>query len=536
MQKSNETIVWDVKLLGVRDEIVLVSGDSHGYVKFWDAEFGTLLKQFSMHYADVLCLEVHAYSTNVNAVPVAHYSVYATGVDGQISSYSYVEENKNGEWVVSKKTRWMNRGVNALIISSLPTNKSGRLKNRPFIIAGGVNTILYLCDIDNFGVRRNRKNFVQEIYPYPQRSIVSVAWGTRNHSDQHGIPFLVKQKRSLQLWKTGSSTDGHEIKDCKVTDSGSVLLPVDHTFVHRLEFSWKNLGWSISCLSISPDGKWIVCSTIKQLKLYSVATSRKKLEIKKVDIQNISASYTVCFSPNSKMLIAATLESIIHIFCLTTKTIITSFHNHTAKDNKFETKTIDQGKGIIFELSPSRDGKWLASVDHLHRIHVFQMENEKKHVCQLPKDNNAPTAVAFHPTLPILIVALRNHAFYGFDVEQKKKCKWCHENKMFFIPPRIKSKPSIWNETISSISFDSAGNSNCLLFALQSYVVFVNFSKEFNTKYENPTMKQIPSKNGLLHAGFVPKHTRKVIMVEVEWLKVVEKMLEPIYRKHYGYN
>lgn len=52
---GEDTLVWAVKVLPNGD---MVSGDSLGHVKFWDAATLTMTHSFNSHGADVLCLAV----------------------------------------------------------------------------------------------------------------------------------------------------------------------------------------------------------------------------------------------------------------------------------------------------------------------------------------------------------------------------------------------------------------------------------------------------------------------------------------------
>lgn len=63
----------------------LVSGDSRGGVRMWDAALGVELARFARHDADVLCLAVDA------------DRVFASGVDSKICSYGF-----DGEWVATQ--------------------------------------------------------------------------------------------------------------------------------------------------------------------------------------------------------------------------------------------------------------------------------------------------------------------------------------------------------------------------------------------------------------------------------------------------
>ena len=97
-----ECLIWSLRLFN--DE-VLFSGESSGELCIWDAEHGTLTKQFSNLKADISCIEAN----HKNLI------VYATGVDARILS---VQLNKaNNQWVFLSLFRGQSHDVNSLILS-----------------------------------------------------------------------------------------------------------------------------------------------------------------------------------------------------------------------------------------------------------------------------------------------------------------------------------------------------------------------------------------------------------------------------------
>ncbi len=63
-------MIWKIKLF----KDFLISGDSKGEVTIWDAQFGTLIKNFNNLQGDINTIEVNTeFST-----------VYASGVDSRV--------------------------------------------------------------------------------------------------------------------------------------------------------------------------------------------------------------------------------------------------------------------------------------------------------------------------------------------------------------------------------------------------------------------------------------------------------------------
>lgn len=88
---AGDCCVWS--LLALPDG-TMVTGDSRGFVSFWDAVHGTAVAQFRRHAADVLAL----------AASPDGRSVYAAGVDPQVVLYSRAAGAEEGAWLC--RTTW----------------------------------------------------------------------------------------------------------------------------------------------------------------------------------------------------------------------------------------------------------------------------------------------------------------------------------------------------------------------------------------------------------------------------------------------
>ncbi|THH28127.1 hypothetical protein EUX98_g6062, partial [Antrodiella citrinella] len=76
--KGERTLVWTVGVLG---DGTIVSGDSLGYVKFWDSKTCTQLHSFQAHGADVLCMVISPEGS----------ALYTAGVDQKIVQFTHVK-------------------------------------------------------------------------------------------------------------------------------------------------------------------------------------------------------------------------------------------------------------------------------------------------------------------------------------------------------------------------------------------------------------------------------------------------------------
>lgn len=144
--QGEQTLVWAVFVLN--NGKTIVSGDSTGAVKFWEATHFSLLQSFQVHEADVLCLAGNLTSD----------TVFSAGVDRKIVQYSIVD---------SKLRRWANmssRLIHAQDIRALAIYES---KSLNWLISGGVEKTIVINSVEHFMDAAFRK-----IAVCPQRQYV----------------------------------------------------------------------------------------------------------------------------------------------------------------------------------------------------------------------------------------------------------------------------------------------------------------------------------------------------------------------------
>lgn len=105
---QESTIIWDIIVL--RDGTT-VSADSTGAVSFWHGPSGTLIKKFTLHKADALCL---AQSRDGSRV-------FSSGSDRNVIQYSFIEtksktsSTRKHEWIVTGEKRYHSHDVYTML-------------------------------------------------------------------------------------------------------------------------------------------------------------------------------------------------------------------------------------------------------------------------------------------------------------------------------------------------------------------------------------------------------------------------------------
>ncbi|KAJ1649338.1 U3 small nucleolar RNA-associated protein [Dispira simplex] len=96
-------------------------------------------------------------------------------------------------------------------------------------------------------------------------------------------------------------------------------------------------------------------------------------------------------------------------------------------DQEIETNLLDKIPRttlLLMELSP--DGYHLATHNDLGETQVFNLKNMTR-VAQLPRFPSTCSVLFFHPTRPLLVVALASHCVYVYNYEKQCFTQWSNE-------------------------------------------------------------------------------------------------------------
>ena len=176
-KKVGSCFIWQLRLF----KGFIISGDSQGDITVWDAEFGTLVKQFKHLKGDVNSLEVNEEFS----------SVYASGVDSRIVTVQLKDER---EWVFSSIFRGQSHDIKSLVLLS---NKQ--------LLSGGVTTDICLYNLNNgrlgdqFGKNSKQKQSspkLRHVPPFPFKQFAKFDALTSTITVQNGA------NRSLDIWSS----------------------------------------------------------------------------------------------------------------------------------------------------------------------------------------------------------------------------------------------------------------------------------------------------------------------------------------------
>lgn len=218
--KMESTLVWYVLALPQRQQIV--SGDSTGCIKIWDAKHFTLLQSYKVHEADVLCLESNFYENKI----------FSAGVDRKIHEFDLLaNKNKNSKWVHS-----CNRLLHANDVRSMSIFES---KSSDLIVSGGAEASIVIQKIKNFYDGPYKKLSVSE----QQQNVIV-------NSSSNLI--ILWQDQEIRIWRLFNAEDfsskklmtklklssDDNIKAVAINDDATLLCVAGLSFVKIFRLLW----------------------------------------------------------------------------------------------------------------------------------------------------------------------------------------------------------------------------------------------------------------------------------------------------------
>ncbi|GAB1603337.1 U3 small nucleolar RNA-associated protein 4 homolog [Argonauta hians] len=380
--RQKETVVWCIKILA---DMTVISGDSQGRLTFWDSKYGTELMNINSHKADILCL----------AVSKDEKTVVCSGVDPKVAWFELCCDQPEGvpfkrfktqagapasqqppsKWVPSYSRTMHANDVNALVIAG------------DEVICGGA---------DSYIIRVRRKRDVFKITGIPQKKLVHIA-------DSANM-VLLQYTAHLELWQLG-----HTSADAGVNVD---ILPLDSSPVHLAQLKSKG-DHAIVCSTLSSNATMLAYSTVTDTRIYYISLVSggcPTVKYMKQYSDKVPPAHAVVFTPDSARCVVATNTGALHIL---------SFEHNDITCIRPDS----QLSAPIHLLEVSSDSQYLASGCCNREINIFNTVTGE-HVAMVPKHPTVPTAMTFHPVLPMLFIVYADMQLAEFSVSEKTWSQW----------------------------------------------------------------------------------------------------------------
>ncbi|GMH38641.1 hypothetical protein BSKO_06525 [Bryopsis sp. KO-2023] len=502
----------------------IVSGDSNGRVLFWDALYGNLLFEFHKHEADV------------TALMATHdeKGVMASGVDVRIAVFQHLLPRDGvGKWVYSHAKRPHTHDVRALL--------AFRRKEVEYLMSGGQDTrLLWLAATKQNAAQQFLLGRMQCAVKAPEACKYQVV-----ELGEGGNRVLISSgHRTVDFF--GLHGDPNE-SDRDKPDGEELATHENIRHLARVEMEDE---CHLVCSRLSWDGKFLVTSTLKQLKVMEVAglsesvnsadanvwgSSESRLSVKPVKIVGAKPAVCLTFSSDSRLMYAADTNNSVTIVNLMTRKIEGVVHLK-------EPRRSEGGNGP--ELSPIRNGisgmvvsngeRWVACVAH-NRVHVYDVKEQEFHATFTLAGQVACATFAGASSLVVVQVNKRVTAYH---VPSMSITQWSKENPVKldatfgrvlgveFIPRNECQMVLYTEESCSNVTFSRP---------LQNHKAMEKRQRWNSVADEpgmNPRVVHFPGSSSVLHAEFMGNGA--LMMVRGDWKRVLDTLPPPIYRVRYG--
>ncbi|XP_077273019.1 UTP4 small subunit processome component l(3)72Dn [Temnothorax americanus] len=423
------TIVW---CLAVTDDNIIISGDSHGFLCFWDPQMGVLIESHESHTADILSITL-SHDTNV---------VYCAGVDPVVRSFCKVILKSSGkpQWVKGIERRLHVHDVRALV------EASGKL------YSAGVDGYLAVSSYPP-------KNLVK--YPpllQPPCAIIC----------RKSRCILLRYANYLELWRLGSAT-----KDPPELVRTSMLHQLDEEPIKLLQLQTKGDESIISC-AINKDSKTIVYSTDTHVRVFNFDVVEGDAQLSRNDTDlSMNRIQKMLFSPNGKLFVAINndgSENTVTLFKVAKKSLSLIGSFQTTKES---VKNI----GLVC-FSP--DNRYLVCADRQRGIAVYFIADgvtaESLKAWQLPKYSCPPTAIAVQKNTLNLVTVYSDHKIVEYNIPTKTYTEFSN-NLQHRLSKQWLARPF----PITNVIFDPR-NENIIIMQDDSSVYIINKNSELLDK------------------------------------------------------
>ncbi|KAJ5137507.1 uncharacterized protein N7443_010200 [Penicillium atrosanguineum] len=271
-----EMLVWSVKCL---PDGTIVSGDSAGEIRFWDAKNYSLTQRIQSHLAD--CLDV-AVSANGDTV-----------ISGGADQRTVVYRKKEGE-KGDKKSRWaevMHRRYHSHDVKTFAVYET---KDISIAVSGGPDATPVVLPLREFGKEHHRKLSslpqIPQLTSAPSSRLVMSFWD-----------------REVSLWRVSRGPVSlHENMDGP-----------RHRLVAKVMIQGEE---NITSAMLSSDGKILAVATVSDVKMFTVrrrkGDEKGALRIQKIDVPKAlsdEGARLVTISPDSRWLCVARPNSDLYV-------------------------------------------------------------------------------------------------------------------------------------------------------------------------------------------------------------------------------
>ncbi|XP_063828212.1 U3 small nucleolar RNA-associated protein 4 homolog [Ostrinia nubilalis] len=414
-RRGKETIVW---CLAVLSDNIVVSGDSHGRLTFWDRKLGEQIESYTTHKADILCIEVSEDES----------SLYCSGVDPVITNFIKVNNNTSKhptlQWVKNVQRNIHEHDVRVLAL------------NDDRLVSVGADGYITLSSYPPKWVMR-----IPPMIPGPRSAVCAKK-----------KLLLLRYSNHLEVWKLGSyaTTNNGKVvfsnqstKNVEQTDSNSQLEKDTPIAILNNAYNQNNKNKNlkltdnpvklvsvqtkgkkqIKCCELSPSGEFIVYSTENTVRMLKLDTDedQQNTSLSKVLINGVSSSCDrIAFTEDSRTMALHCAGSILVLQ-------VDPQAGATVVQTISTTKHLKASSILHLHISKktSSGAIYLVAADTQGAIAVWTKAKKKyEHYVTLPKYKCVPSALTVDSKQESLVVVYVDQKIVEYELVSKKFAEW----------------------------------------------------------------------------------------------------------------
>ncbi|CAF1252648.1 unnamed protein product [Adineta steineri] len=400
---QKDTIIW---CLAVTDDYTVFSGDSSGRTCVWDAVYGTLIRSFQTHRADVLCMTLSSdeqtlFCSGVDSVIVRIELVSPKSETTTTTTTTTIDSTK--QWIKTISIHSHSHDVRSLTL--IPSrfasirNKEHNLSNKLMLISGGLDARLLVHDI----VRDNSKPPVlwRKCFNFTQH---------RNKIYQKGNYFLFTYRDYIELWSIG--------KEGGINDNGEDILErAPKNLVQIKTKHQARVDTVAMTVKKSKDDEQVIIAMgdTNGLHVYVIQglDIQSQLNVTPIktysDEQNIEQSFSSITN-----LLQLRFHSSSSLYALTSRSQLYCFSTSSYKLNRIISCLPST---LRFEVS----SKYIATADRYGHVTIY-LNSTYNILTQLPQETYQCTALSFNNDR--LACAYADRSLIEYDIQQNEYSDW----------------------------------------------------------------------------------------------------------------
>lgn len=381
---NDDLVVWALKYLPRSKQ--LVSADSNGFLKFWDAKTWLLQQSLKAHEGDVLCL----------ATSLDGRSLFSAGLDQKIVHTQQLDKQSKHRWTLMGSKVAHTNDIRCMASFEDGNQPSTPIGSVSLLVSGGLDDGIVVDTISAFSL--------------PSKRLSSAR--LRPHSECVNNFVLDWNEQQLKLWNIPKPKSSNQSPTLK-----AVIKLANEEF--------------ITSASFDPDSELLAVSTLFALKLYTVSDNVTPFSL----FTEIEGAKIVKFVSSEKLVVVTEDDKLLLLDVR--NELLTQLGDYGDAENDLVNRTVSLPYLNTISMVASSHGQKdsrLAVIRHNGSIEIFDLDT-LEYSGKLPQASQSLPAAGFKSVTAaafrnndFLIVAYADKSVLEFDTRTCTLTQWSKLN------------------------------------------------------------------------------------------------------------